>query len=215
MSLRAEGGNPVAERVLCKYKSRRNNTYLIQSETDCYVSKRFLTMEGFRRELEVYKLLRDRGLPSAQVAAVLDMQLLLTKLPGSDLVDCLERQERSQYPKWLLWEKLVDWQLRFHEITGFVMTDVNLRNFLYDDQAKVLYGVDFEECTRGSLFESAAKTAAFIRTYDPENTPMKQNISKFVLQRFAQSCGFEMDLLFRESKRQELLLLERRKNKIS
>lgn len=204
----------MTQKVLYKYKSRRNDTQLVQSDAGVYVSKHFLTKEGFLRELQIYNRLRGSEVPCAEVVLALDTQLLLTKLPGSNLVDCLDRQERSQYPQWIIWEKLVNWLVMFRAVTGCIMADVNLRNFMYDERTQTLYGLDFEECVEGSLFVSAAKVAAFIRTYAPENTPLKQEISKYVLHLFSQTCGFDMDLLFRESKRQETILLERRKKRI-
>lgn len=199
------------EKVLCEYKSRRNDTKLIQSPAGVYVSKQFLTKEGFRQELQIYQLLRESDLPCAQVVFACDRQILLTRLPGINLVDSLERQEQSKQPSWVVWKKLVGWLIGFYEKTGYIMTDVNLRNFLYDGESQIIYGLDFEECAQGSLFESAAKLGAFIRIYSPENTPIKQAISKYVLLLFAERCGFEPDLLFRESKKQEAILLERRK----
>jgi len=96
-------------------------------------------------------------------------------------------------------------------LTGLSMTDVNLRNFLYDENTQTVYGLDFEDCGEDSLLFSAGRLAAFIRTYNPENTRIKQEISQFVLHRFSQQLGVDLQTLFRESKRQETLLLMRRR----
>ncbi len=150
----------------------------------------------------------------AKVIRADNKTLVLSELPGQTLVDCLEEQEQTGGPVWDVWEKLVTWLTAFRQHTGFVMTDVNLRNFLYDEKSKMLYGLDFEECSTGSMCISAASAAAFIRTYRPENTPLKREISEYILQMFAQNCEMELDHLVLETVRQEAKILARRKNKI-
>ena len=196
-----------------QYKSRRNSAALVQTEQGHVVVKTFREEETFQKELQIYRLLQDTDLPCAQVIRTEDKTLVLTQLPGQDLVECLQQQEKNGVPRWDVWEKLVSWLMAFHRHTGLVMTDVNLRNFLYDEKTKTLYGLDFEECAAGSMMLPAAAIGAFIRTYSPENTPFKQKISQYVLNLFASSCSLETDALYRESGRQEEIILQRRKNR--
>ena len=202
----------MAEQTVGKYKSRRNDVRLVQTDEGRCVVKVFPEGEAFHRELQMYRLLQDGGLPCAAVLAAQENTLVLTQLPGRNLVDCLEEQEQTGRPVWNVWEKLVEWLIAFHRHTGLVMTDVNLRNFLYDEKTNMLYGVDFEECDVGSMAVCAARVAAFIRTYTPAHTALKQELSQYILNRFAQECGLECDTLVREAGRQEEKLLERRNN---
>lgn len=204
----------MAEKLLEKYKSRRNSAGLMQTDAGRVVVKTFLEEESFQKELLLYRLLQDTALPCARVIEAANKTLVLSELPGQTLVECLEKQEETGRPDWEVWEKLAAWLSAFWKHTGFVMTDVNLRNFLYDEKTKTLYGLDFEECSPGSMLLPAARVAAFIRTYKPENTPLKQEISQHILKLFAGSCGLEVDLLFLESKRQEQIILQRRNNRI-
>lgn len=107
----------------------------------------------------------------------------------------------------------MEWMTTFHRQTGFTMTDVNLRNFLYDKESKTLYGLDFEECIQSDILPAAACLGVYIRNYFPENTPLKLEISRFVLEQFARNYDLEIDTLLREFEKQEVILLERRKNK--
>lgn len=200
------------EQALRKYKSRRNNVSLVQTDAGRFVIKTFLKEDAFQRELHIYSLLQDKNVPCAKVIRADNKALMLSELPGQTLVDCLEEQEQTGVPVWDVWEKLVSWLTAFRQQTGFVMTDVNLRNFLYDEKSKMLYGLDFEECSTGSMIISAASVAAFIRTYIPENTPLKKEISEYVLQIFAQNCEMELGHLALESAEQEAKILARRKN---
>lgn len=196
------------------YKSRRNSAVLLQSDAGRFVVKTFAEEESFQKELQIYRLLEGKALPCATVIRTENRTLVLSELPGENLVECLERQEQTGLPVWDIWEKLVNWLILFQRYTGFTMTDVNLRNFLYDDQTATLYGLDFEECGVCSVLIPAASVAAFIRTYEPQNTTLKQEISQYVLKLFAQNCRMEEDRLFLESKRQEESIMERRKNRI-
>ncbi len=202
------------KQVLEKYKSRRNNVRLMETDAGRFVLKTFTEEESYQKELHIYSLLQDTDVTCARVIRVDNKALLLSELPGQTLVDCLEEQEQAGFPVWDVWEKLVRWLVAFQRQTGFVMTDVNLRNFLYDEKSKTLYGLDFEECSAGSMLVSAASVAAFIRTYQPENTPLKREIAEYVLQMFAQNCEMEVESLALETARQEAKILARRKNKI-
>jgi len=156
-------------------------------------------------------MLHGQQLPCAQMLSVEGTTIFMTKLPGSNLVTVLEKQESEGVWNPVVWAKLVDWLVTFRDLTGLSMTDVNLRNFLYDENTQTVYGLDFEDCGEDSLLFSAGRLAAFIRTYNPENTRIKQEISQFVLHRFSQQLGVDLQTLFRESKRQETLLLMRRR----
>ena len=201
-------------KLIQQYKSRRNSARLIQSSQGPVVEKTFAEEASFQKELEIYRLLQNGALPCAQVLGAGEKTLILSELPGKNLVDWLEEQEKTGQPRWDIWKKLVAWLVDFSRITGFVMTDVNLRNFLYEEATSTLYGLDFEECEQGDLAISAAGVGAFVRTYQPENTPLKQEISQYILKLFANSCGWEEDALCLESACREEWILQRRNNRI-
>lgn len=203
----------MAEQILNTYRSRRNHAALIRTDGGRVVKKTFADEAAFQNELHIYKLLQDTPLPCARLMGTERNSLLLSELPGQTLVDWLERQEQADLPLWPMWEQLVDWLSAFHRYTGLVMTDVNLRNFLYDETTNTLYGLDFEECRPGSIVVPAASAAAYIRTYRPEHTPLKLELSQYVLTRFAQNNALEVDTLILESAQQEAVLLARRKTK--
>ena len=203
----------MAEHTLRLYKSRRNSARLVQTDGGRFVVKTFQDEERFQKELDIYSLLQTRKLPCAKVIETRKNTLILSELPGLTLVDCLQQQELAGRPHWDVWEKLVDWLCAFTRCTGLIMTDVNLRNFLYDERAKTLYGLDFEECTEGNMEIPAATVAAYIRTYKPEYTPLKQEISQYILARFARSCKLEEDMLLQKTWQQEQFLLKRRNKK--
>lgn len=193
--------------VLKSYKSRRNQAQLVQTPSGVAVRKIFAQKESFLRELAVYRRLESTSLPSARIITAFQQTLLLTPLPGMTMLEVLESQEQGSMDV-RPWNSLVRWLLDFSEATGLIMADPNLRNFLWD--GKILTGVDFEECIPGEPARMAARLAAYIRTYNPENTPVKKEISAQVLRRFSGDLGMDPQDLFRLSKQEELLLLQRR-----
>lgn len=196
-----------------RYKSRRNQVWLCQAENQSVVVKNYQSRDAFCREQNIYKCLQNSELPHAKVISAADDRLVMTYLPGENLVDVLDRQERSGIIHWTVWKKLTSWMVDFHKITGCIMTDVNLRNFLYASETETMYGVDFEECKEGSITQTAALLAAYIRNYAPENTPIKRKIAEYVLQEFSHCLSVPMQELLAETEKQEVFLLERRKKK--
>lgn len=197
-----------------QYKSRRNCVRRIQAGDGFIVQKQYQDETSCRNELRIYNLLQGTPLACAEVLRAEDLQICMTRLPGKNLVDILEDQEQSGIIQWTIWKKLVDWLLSFHQTTGLVMTDVNLRNFLYASETDTLYGVDFEECGEGNFVSVAALLAAYIRNYAPQNTPVKQKIAGYILQEFSCRLHVPVEKLLFETEKQETLLLKRRKNRI-
>ena len=206
-------GDNLQEQMISKFQSRRNNVQLIKTNAGKVVQKSYSQKEDCSRELKIYKMLRGTSVPHAHVTDCDSMWIEMTYLPGENLVDILDGQEQSGIIRWTIWEKLVKWLLCFHETTGHVMTDVNLRNFLYDPGSDVLYGVDFEACEEGSMTRTAALLAAYIRHYAPENTRIKQEIAEYVLKEFSRCLSIPMQELLMETEKQEAFLRERRKKK--
>ena len=196
-----------------QFQSRRNRVALCQREKTPCVTKDFSEEAAFWKELQVYKALENSPIPCARVLDQQSRTLVLSCLPGENLVDWLQQQEQTGAVNWDIWEKLVDWLVAFEKQTGLVMTDVNLRNFLYDAEKKVLYGLDFEQCDKGSMIVCAAALAAFICSYRPEQTPLKQQIAQFVLERFSDLCRLDISQLQQQTQNQAQIISQRRKSK--
>lgn len=158
----------------------------------------------------VYEKLRTSDLPHAQILCSDDQTIFLTHLPGKTLLEVLETQEAFGHVKEQVWQELVAWMVEFSWVTGLVMTDLNLRNFLWEEENETVYGLDFEECAEGELITSAACLAAYIRTYAPEQTPVKQKIAKIVLEEFSWHLGIDLQMLLLETEKQEARLKMRR-----
>ena len=203
----------MAEQILYRFQSRRNEVLLVKTCTGVMVRKHYRRGEDCRREQKVYELLRKSSIPHACLTDSGPSWIQMRYLPGVNLVDILEKQEISGCVNWTVWKKLAQWLVDFYKLTGLVVTDVNLRNFLYEEETENVYGLDFEGCSDGSLCQTAALLAAYIQNYAPEKTPMKREIAVYVLQFFSEYLNIPVQELLSETEKQERFLTERRQKK--
>ena len=201
------------DREITRFKSRRNAVLLVQTDEGTVVRKQYPQEERCLRERMVYEKLRGSSLPHAQLLCASARELTMTWLPGCTLLEVLERQESTGVLCRAAWDQLARWLTEFQKETGLTVTDVNLRNFLYEESGQTLWGVDFEECGEESLVVIAGRVAAYILHYAPEETPLKLQTAEYVLQQFSGYLNIAAEELRREAKTQEALLLRHRKNR--
>lgn len=150
------------------------------------VEKQFRDAVSTEKEIEVYLLLAGTPLPHAQVLEAGSQWLRLSFLPGVTFTKLLEEQEQADAFDFAPWKRLADWVMAFTRLTGLIIADCNLRNFIYDEKTQTAYGLDFEECCVGNEQEMAAQLCAFVLLYAPENTPMKRALAQMLQTYFAQ-----------------------------
>ena len=177
------------------FSSRRNLVRTVEWNGCTAVRKLFASPDDWQHELEVWQSLCGRvAVPEIYISV--PGALLMEYLPGSTLLDELDRQEREGFcaAPWLALRK---WLKDVHTITGLCPSDGNLRNFLWN--GRNLFGIDFEGYAHLPFADVLAKIAAFILEYSPRNTMIKQQ---------AAGVLFEGD-----TSRAQQLLLERRQKK--
>lgn len=192
--------------LLHRYQSRCNAVELIRTEEGVFVQKRYPQKAAYLREQRIYACLAGSDLPHAEARPAGERTLLLTPLPGRTLAELLAQQERSGVVEWIVWEETVEWLMKFCRLTGQIMTDPALENFLYDARTMTLYGLDFEACAPGEPTQMATRLAAHIRSSAPEDSPLKREIAEYVLRRFSVECGADWQALLAEAQGQEALL---------
>ena len=169
-----------------RFKSKRNRVSLMDTERGLLVEKVYPDIRNAAKEAAIYDLLRGQSLKTPQLIKAEEGRLLLSYMQGTDFLCLLERQEGTK-PDYAPWDKLVDWILSFYELTGYALTDLNLRNFLYDPQSGEVLGLDFEECGPGETGEMIAGLCAYILLYHPPYTSAKkqivQHIQKYAAER--------------------------------
>lgn len=166
-------------RVAGEYFSRRNRVFRVSPGLSGKRPGLLVVKEhaaACRAESEYNRLL---ALSAAGIAVplplALDGRLLyLQHLEGILLTEVIENNLAPQ-SAWT--ESLARWYRTLHESTAaangsaILKTDNNLRNFLYRDGA--LYGLDFEESSRGDPAIDIGQICAFILADRPAFTPGK------------------------------------------
>ena len=160
---------------LRRFRSRRNDVRLITGGQEPIVEKIFTDRARAELEVSVYELLRGRALRAPRLIDVKADRIYLSYLQGTVFVTLLEQQEKTGVDM-TPWHLLIDWLLSFYRLTGLIMTDVNLRNFLYLPDERTVAGLDFEECAPGQPADMLACLCAFILLYNPPFTAEKNSI---------------------------------------
>ena len=153
-------------------KSKRNRVILMDFRGETAVRKEFTNRNDLVLETEVYHKLENTGLNSADLLKTEKNALILSYINGINYVELVDEQEKTGYsPE--PWDHLYHWLRDFHQKTGLVFSDPNLRNFLYDTETSKTYGLDFEECTSGCFSDMIYKLCAYILLYDPPYSETK------------------------------------------
>jgi len=163
----------------------RKNTVTLENGK---VIKKFADIISLRREFDMVKLLKSRGVPVPDVLRVYGSTIEYGFIKGEtyqSLVDCFEKKHARA---------LLEWLELYYAAAGTLRGDVNLRNFIYSGE-DVCYGVDFEEiCHAGERESDFGRIIAFAVTYEPPFTKEKANCAKLLLGCFNDSGADEIKI---------------------
>lgn len=204
-----------------KFKSKRNDVYLITASTIpggdrlfknifCSIKEQnriMFILKQFDREellLKEVKYLQDFSVKDIYVPALYyykDKQLYLEYIAGKTMLQKIEiAEEKNIEPSKLtkLLAQFVSWLDSFYLKTGLTIGDVNLRNFLVSHTTGKVYGIDFEDVKEGAIEQDIGKICAFILTYRPEFTPWKKELIKLFLKIIKERVDVDIDLIKNE-----------------
>ena len=164
------------------FKSKRNDVFL----HDGLVEKHFSCSESAAVECEVLSCLRSVGVRVPKVCANSGAVLKMQYIPGVPLPDLIETLENcwTVADAKMLALKLIAWFRDFYgavktDETGEIRGDVNGRNFIFDEVH--CWGVDFEERVYGTKEQDIGRLIAFVLTYDPPETTLKNALADIIL----------------------------------
>lgn len=199
-----------------KFKSKKNQVFLVRAGGLVFVEKNFAAAENFAREQEVWGMLREKMLSVPALIAVDPHKKMVQYeyIAGETLLTLLERVPLSQ--SLLAMEALGQWLWQLHKCflgesgTTVLVGDMNLRNFIYADG--VIYGIDYEEYVWGSPISDVAGVVAFIATYDIDPSKKEPCIAAF-FKGYQGATLFEEGALAAEISLWQEKLFQRRRNK--
>ncbi|MEN6325461.1 MAG: hypothetical protein ABFD18_04510 [Syntrophomonas sp.] len=197
--------------------SKKNYVYREQGEHGDIVIKAFTDLSRFQVEKKMGDLVENSGLLTPCRLAVNEENLVIIYeyIDGSPVVDLIESIELSQAEDII--RKICTWLVNFYSITlmkmgcQYILGDIHLRNFLYEQASNKVYGIDFEECRPGRIETDAARLYTFILNYDPAFTARKKNLVACFWETLSASLVLDETFFQQEAKRETAELMARRR----
>ena len=194
------------------YFGRKNSVSLVSLNGFKAVKKVYAFEEDLEREKQMYQMLAGFAcVPECLPGG--EKELYISYISGPTFLEILERQEEQKCVDESLWRRLAQLLVEVYRKTGIIYGDINLRNFLYDEEKDRIYFIDLERCCEGNIVEKAAELCAFIPLYYPQNTEIKKQISKAVQEQFCELLECSSDKMKEEIDKQTERILERRRLK--
>lgn len=172
--------------ILKKFKSKRNNVYLIKLkegvDSKLAVLKKYSIENQHLLDIEYgnINMLKDSSILVPEILYRNDNSIIMEYIQGELVVDLVDKLEIGN---WI--DEFALWLTRFHSIKkdnkNLLKKDVNLRNFIYSNGK--IYGLDFEEIGYGDERLDLGNICFFILTNEPSYVKEK----KIIMNQFLQS----------------------------
>lgn len=183
------------------------------------VSKSFTDRSRFQMEKKIGDLLVDSDLltPARQAVDEPGLTIRYEYVRGIPVVDLIEAIQLNQAEEII--SKICAWMINFYALTlrktgsQYILGDIHLRNFLYEEISQQIYGLDFEECRCGRIESDAARLYVFILHYDPAFTLRKKRLAASIRDTLLTSLELDETFFHYEVERETNELLIRRAGK--
>lgn len=181
------------------FTSKRNRVRLEKG----VIIKQHSSQAALEREARHLKFLFQKGLAVPALLRICGDTLRLEYIPGATYQALVERMTAEMAGA------LARWLAEYHQITGLLRGDVNLRNFLWAGRRCV--GLDFEEDPpAGEPETDHGKILAFAATYKPAFTAKKAECLQLMLQALISTGGEKGKI--RQAYLREISAMNRRRN---
>ena len=163
-----------------------------------YVWKQYETGDP-AYEAETLRRLRESGVNVPELIAVHGEGLLIEHIQGESLCEMLQRLESEGADGTPVAGLLTGWLTGYYAaMEGKSRGDINLRNFIYEEDTERLFGVDFEDTGFRSVEYDAANILVYVLNYAPVFTAWKQVWVKSAAAVFVSELEIDGGLLQRE-----------------
>jgi len=168
------------------FKSKKNKVIFLNGLIEKHMNSRDVAII----EADKLKLLFNAGVRVPKIISQENNILKLEYVKGATITDFIEHieMEHNFNPDQIehLINCLISWLNDFynavsHDKTGEIRGDVNFRNFIFDGIH--CWGIDFEEQVFGTKEQDIGRMIAFILSYHPPNTYIKNLLVERLLDR--------------------------------
>ena len=181
------------------FKSKKNKVRLYQG----HIEKYHKSPEAAKFEADRLTRLHDMGLSVPKLFSVCGNMLKMEYIPATPLPDLIDQWEEEPNLKAqeIMARGIVTWLADYYKAvntknTGETRGDINGRNFLFDGEK--VWGVDFEERAFGSVEEDIGQLLAFVLTYHPDHTPLKQSLANIIACQAVRKLHLSLQILLQQ-----------------
>jgi len=189
-----------SESDIIRFKSKRNIVLLKSG----IIEKHFPLQETAMFESKALKDLKAAGLRVPEVISEEETVIKMQYIPGCTLPDLIAEFEDAEDSFDLSAIRscacqLMSWLLEFYQTvktfeTGRIRGDVNGRNFLFFDNE--CWGIDFENAVYGTIEEDIGRLLAFVITYDPPGTSVKNALVTSLIKEAERMLGIDITQVY-------------------
>ena len=191
------------------FKSKRN---AVRLNVHNIVEKQHNNPESARFESNRLALLHNKGLAVPKLLSVRDNVIEMEYVHAITLPDLIDAWEKNPDPdaQTMVAEGLVNWLKKYYEIMNpETRGDINGRNFLFDN--KQVWGVDFEEPGHSTILEDIGLLLAYILTYSPKFTLIKEAFANQIVLHASEAFGIATESVLQSQAAALKMLYSRRK----
>jgi len=182
-----------------KYKSKKNNVFLITIDNNPKIVKLFNTnnKEGMEREIHMLRTIPSPfHIPRLYQVNIDDKLLIMEYIVGENLCDVINDCSISKEKKKSNIRSLAKWFASFHltlkkDYDYYIKGDSHIRNFIILEHD--ICGVDFEETRIGNLSEDIAECCVSILLTNKIFTHEKFLWCKELIQTYQQQVTWPLD----------------------
>ncbi len=169
--------------IVKRFKSKKNNVYLVKSNGDFKVLKKYSDESNFNKEKSFYDILRGENIkiPNVIKENNKEQSMLFEYIGYKTAVEMIENYEleskKDECIKLIL--KIYKWLKDFHSVpyiekNKLCFFDLSLRHFIiYRDE---IYGIDLESIREGSLSLDVGRMLAMYMYYDVIKSDFKLKV---------------------------------------
>jgi tRNA A-37 threonylcarbamoyl transferase component Bud32 len=195
-------------KYILRFTSRKNRVFLMKYFGMLTVCKQFASFPMAYREWNLLFRLRSIGINAPRPIALHGRCLI------REFVDGVPIAERMDDPvsqmEWVV--PLSRWLYDFHRYANLKLGDVNLRNFIFQEDTEAIYAIDLEDAKYGNPIEDVGDLVVHILTYRPAFTMKRFTTAAYFLKTYMELSGVDKEKLMEEIRNAFLRASVRRKS---
>ncbi len=176
------------------FTSRKNSVFLVRYHGKLAVCKQFNSIESAHKEWTLLFRLKSIGIPAPNPITLFGNWSIREFVDGTPISDLIDMD--SHNTRWIL--PLAMWLYSFHRYANLKLGDVNLRNFIFQEESRTIYAIDFEDVSQGNPLEDIGDLVVHILTHRPEFTDNKFRMATMLIKSYSELARIDRENIVNE-----------------